>query len=45
VYTRLGTAPGIEPQSRPARIASAMIRRAPSWLGRAVGETLYRYAA
>ena len=45
VYTRLGRSPGIESPSRPLRLAGALIRRAPSWLGRAVGESLYRYAA
>jgi CelD/BcsL family acetyltransferase involved in cellulose biosynthesis len=45
VYTRLGTSPGIESPSRPLRLAGGLIRRAPSWLGRGVGESLYRYAA
>jgi CelD/BcsL family acetyltransferase involved in cellulose biosynthesis len=45
VYTRLGSAPGIEPPSGPMRLAGTLIRRAPTWLGRAVGEGLYRYAA
>jgi CelD/BcsL family acetyltransferase involved in cellulose biosynthesis len=45
VYTRLGTAPRVELPSRAERLLSATIRRAPSWLGRAVGEALYRYAA
>ena len=45
IYTQLGSSPGIQSRSRPLRIGGVLIRRAPSWLGRAVGESFYRYAA
>jgi CelD/BcsL family acetyltransferase involved in cellulose biosynthesis len=45
VYTRAHETPRAQTGSVSARAASAAIRRAPAWLGVAVGEALYRYAA
>jgi CelD/BcsL family acetyltransferase involved in cellulose biosynthesis len=46
VYSRSGAAPAHDEQPSVAfRLATGAIRRAPLWVGRAVGEALYRYAA
>jgi CelD/BcsL family acetyltransferase involved in cellulose biosynthesis len=45
VYTFSGSAPEIDAPSVALRALSVAIKRAPSWLCRAVGEVGYRYAA